>query len=75
MADLFDSPLNKVAGMLGAKSGKQLGEENKTAAAKKAAAAKAIAEKSDRSTATVFQQRAQLQDDVMKELRRQSGGK
>lgn len=75
MADLFESALNKVAGALGAKSGAQLGTDNKAAAAKKAADAKAISEKSDRSTATVFQQRAQLQDDVMTELRRQSGTK
>lgn len=75
MADLFEGPLNRIAGMLGAKSGAQLGAENKAAAAKKAADAKAISEKSDRSTATVFQQRAQLQDDVMTELRRQSGSK
>ena len=72
MADLFESSLNRIAGMLGAKSGKQLGEENKAATAKKAAEAKAIAEKSDRSAATVFQQRQQLQDDVMTELRRQT---
>lgn len=79
MADLFEGPLNKIAGMLGAKSGKQLGEENKAAGAsaaqKKADAAKAVSEKTDRSAATVFQQRAQLQDDVMTELRRQSGSK
>lgn len=74
MADLFESALNKVAGALGAKSGKQLGEEN-NAAAKKAAAKKTLDEKSDRSTGTAFQQRAQLQDDVMTELRRQSGTK
>lgn len=70
------NPFDMLANMLGAKSGQQLGEENRKAAGKpplkKPAPAPAA---QDRSTAGVFKDQAQLQDDVMAELRRQSGQK
>jgi hypothetical protein len=75
---MAEGPLDKVARMLGAKSGAELGAEakRKAAAEKNAAkdsAATAAAAGTDRSTAAVMQQRQDTMDAAMKELNRQNG--
>lgn len=71
MADIVGSALDKVAGLLGAKSGKQLGMENKKKAADDATA-KAKGKPMDRSTAGAMQQSQDTMDAAMKELNLQN---
>lgn len=74
MADLFEGPLNRIAGMLGAKSGAQLGAENKAKLKKDADDARIAKETAaaSRSPGTAIQQSRDTLDMAMKELNLQN---